>query len=151
MAQPIFGAQLTTGLFDMLVPRAFDGPPATPSAYTRVVEELARFDESAAWNLLIWGSLSSTRSPHIWAGHLLDALAGLDVPPEEVDVVIPSHLHLDHIGWNTRPGPDGQPVITFPNATYMFHEADWDYFTDPARLNRNDPTSRRWSTPACCQ
>src|SRR5437879_4821479 len=37
-------------------------------------------------------------------GQLLDALAGLDVLPEEIDVVIPSHLHLDHIGWNTRPG-----------------------------------------------
>ncbi|MBV9581311.1 MAG: MBL fold metallo-hydrolase [Chloroflexi bacterium] len=75
-------------------------------------------------------------------GHLLDALAGLDVRPEEVDVVIPSHLHLDHIGWNTRPGPDGQPVVTFPNATYLFHEADWNHFTDPAHLKRDDPTSR---------
>ena len=75
-------------------------------------------------------------------GHLLDALAGLDVMPEEIDVVIPSHLHLDHIGWNTRPGPDGQPVITFPNATYMFHKADWDRFTDPVIIDRANPESR---------
>jgi glyoxylase-like metal-dependent hydrolase (beta-lactamase superfamily II) len=69
-------------------------------------------------------------------GHLLDALAGLDVRPEEIDVVIPSHLHLDHIGWNTRPGSDGQPVLTFPNARYVFHKADWDHFTDPVVLER---------------
>jgi glyoxylase-like metal-dependent hydrolase (beta-lactamase superfamily II) len=75
-------------------------------------------------------------------GHLLDALAGLDVKPEEIDVVIPSHLHLDHIGWNTRPGPDGKPVITFPNARYMFHKGDWDRFTDPVIINRQDPQSR---------
>jgi alkylation response protein AidB-like acyl-CoA dehydrogenase len=55
MAQPIFDALATTGLFDMLVPRAFGGPQATPTVYTRVVEELARFDGSAAWNVLIWG------------------------------------------------------------------------------------------------
>ena len=75
-------------------------------------------------------------------GHLLDALAGLDVRPEEIDVVIPSHLHLDHIGWNTRPGPDGKPVVTFPNARYMFHKADWDRFTDPVIVDRQDPASR---------
>jgi glyoxylase-like metal-dependent hydrolase (beta-lactamase superfamily II) len=75
-------------------------------------------------------------------GHLLDALAGLDVFPEEIDVVIPSHLHLDHIGWNTRPGLDGEPVITFPNARYMFHKADWERFTDPVIIDRDNPESR---------
>jgi glyoxylase-like metal-dependent hydrolase (beta-lactamase superfamily II) len=75
-------------------------------------------------------------------GHLPDALAGLDVLPEEIDVVIPSHLHLDHIGWNTRPGPDGQPVITFPRARYLFHKADWERFTDPVITERDVPDSR---------
>jgi glyoxylase-like metal-dependent hydrolase (beta-lactamase superfamily II) len=76
-------------------------------------------------------------------GHLLDALAGLDVRPEEIDVVIPSHLHLDHIGWNTYPGPDGEPRITFPNARYLFHKADWDHFTDPTVLERAAETKSR--------
>jgi glyoxylase-like metal-dependent hydrolase (beta-lactamase superfamily II) len=68
-------------------------------------------------------------------GVLLDSLRETGVRPEEVDFVIPSHLHLDHIGWNTYPGPDGEPVITFPNARYLFHQADWDYLTLPALLN----------------
>jgi glyoxylase-like metal-dependent hydrolase (beta-lactamase superfamily II) len=75
-------------------------------------------------------------------GHLLDALAELDVLPEEIEVVIPSHLHLDHIGWNTRPGKDGEPVITFPRAKYMFHKADWERFTDPVIIERDVPDSR---------
>ncbi len=54
MAQPIFDALATSGLLDMLIPRAFGGPQATPMAFTRVVEELARADGSAAWNTLIW-------------------------------------------------------------------------------------------------
>jgi glyoxylase-like metal-dependent hydrolase (beta-lactamase superfamily II) len=58
------------------------------------------------------------------------------VRPDEIDVVIPSHLHLDHIGWNTYPGPDGEPKITFPNARYLFHKADWDHFTSPEVLGR---------------
>ena len=74
--------------------------------------------------------------------------------PEEIDVVIPSHLHLDHIGWNTRPGPDGEPVITFPNARYMFHKGDWDRFTDPVIIDRAGSRSRAWRglpTRACCR
>ena len=69
-------------------------------------------------------------------GHLLDSLKELDVKAEEIDYVIPSHLHLDHIGWNTHPGPDGQPVITFPRARHLFHRADWNHFTDPGLYER---------------
>lgn len=69
-------------------------------------------------------------------GHLLDSLAELGVRPEAIDYVVPSHLHLDHIGWNTHPGPDGEPVITFPNARHLFHQADWDHFNDPAVIAR---------------
>src|SRR2546422_349452 len=36
-------------------------------------------------------------------GHLLGSLAELDLRPEDVDFVLPTHLHLDHVGWNTRP------------------------------------------------
>jgi glyoxylase-like metal-dependent hydrolase (beta-lactamase superfamily II) len=73
-------------------------------------------------------------------GVLLDSLRATGVGPEELDFVIPSHLHLDHIGWNTYPGPDGDPVITFPNAKYLFHQADWDYLTSPA-LRRERPVA----------
>jgi glyoxylase-like metal-dependent hydrolase (beta-lactamase superfamily II) len=64
-------------------------------------------------------------------GTLLDSLKELDIRPEDVDFVLPTHLHLDHVGWNTRPGPDGQPIPTFPNARYLFQKADWDHFTSP--------------------
>lgn len=70
-------------------------------------------------------------------GHLLDALAALDVTPESVDFVLPTHLHADHVGWNTRPSADG-PVPTFPNARYLFQQLDWDHFTSPEFLARTD-------------
>lgn len=67
-------------------------------------------------------------------GHLLDSLAGLDIAPEAVDFVLPTHLHLDHVGWNTRPSPNG-PVPTFPHARYLFQQRDWDHFTRPEFLS----------------
>ena len=66
-------------------------------------------------------------------GPLLESLAELDVTPEMVDVVLPTHLHLDHVGWNTRPSANG-PVPTFPHARYLFQERDWEHFTRPEFL-----------------
>jgi glyoxylase-like metal-dependent hydrolase (beta-lactamase superfamily II) len=68
-------------------------------------------------------------------GHLLESLASLDIRPETVDFVLPTHLHLDHVGWNTRPSAGG-PVPTFPNARYLFQQADWDHFTRAEFLNQ---------------
>ena len=71
-------------------------------------------------------------------GHLLDSLASLDLGPEAIDYVLPTHLHLDHVGWNTRPS-DAGPVPTFPNARYLFQQADWDHFTGNEFLNGEGP------------
>ncbi|WP_436533281.1 MBL fold metallo-hydrolase [Actinoplanes sp. HUAS TT8] len=57
----------------------------------------------------------------------LGNLARAGVHPEDVDVVVNTHLHLDHIGWNTRL-VDGEWVPTFPNATYLMPRADFDYW-----------------------
>jgi glyoxylase-like metal-dependent hydrolase (beta-lactamase superfamily II) len=70
---------------------------------------------------------------------LLDSLKALDITPQSVDFVVPTHLHLDHVGWNTRPSANG-PVPTFPNARYLFQQADWDHFTSPAFL-KTDPAA----------
>ncbi|MFE0174179.1 MBL fold metallo-hydrolase [Streptomyces sp. NPDC059002] len=68
-------------------------------------------------------------SPHF--EHLdtdfLDRLAAVGVRPEDVDVVVNTHLHGDHVGWNTR-DVDGDWVPTFPNARYLVPAADHAYF-----------------------
>ncbi|MFI5932033.1 MBL fold metallo-hydrolase [Actinoplanes sp. NPDC051494] len=60
----------------------------------------------------------------------LGNLARAGIRPEDVDVVVNTHLHVDHVGWNTRL-VDGQWVPTFPNATYLMPRADF-VFWDPA-------------------
>ncbi|MFG2915119.1 MBL fold metallo-hydrolase [Kitasatospora sp. NPDC048298] len=48
-------------------------------------------------------------------------------PPESVDLVITTHLHTDHVGWNTRrTGRDWTP--TFPNARYLTSRTGWDHW-----------------------
>jgi glyoxylase-like metal-dependent hydrolase (beta-lactamase superfamily II) len=52
--------------------------------------------------------------------------------PEAIDMVMCTHLHFDHVGWNTRLA-NGKWVPTFPNARYVFGRRDFEYFkTDPA-------------------
>ncbi|OBI77135.1 MBL fold metallo-hydrolase [Mycobacterium sp. E740] len=51
--------------------------------------------------------------------------AGFD--PADVDVVVNTHLHFDHVGWNTLRANDSW-VATFPNARYLMTEADYRHF-----------------------
>ncbi len=57
---------------------------------------------------------------------LIDGLAAADVAPEDVNLVLLTHLHFDHCGWATRPDAEGGHQVTFPNATYVTHQLEWD-------------------------
>ncbi len=57
----------------------------------------------------------------------LDRLAAAGVRPADVDIVMCTHLHVDHVGWNTR-AENGRWVPTFPNARYLFSRREWDYW-----------------------
>ena len=52
------------------------------------------------------------------------SLAAAGIRPEEVTVVINSHLHFDHCGWNTVRSESGQIVPMFPNAHYFAHQGE---------------------------
>jgi glyoxylase-like metal-dependent hydrolase (beta-lactamase superfamily II) len=57
----------------------------------------------------------------------LGNLARLGLKPEDIDVVLCTHLHSDHVGWNTRM-ENGVWVPTFPNARYLMSEIDVAYY-----------------------
>jgi glyoxylase-like metal-dependent hydrolase (beta-lactamase superfamily II) len=61
----------------------------------------------------------------------LARLRAAGVEPEEIDIVLCTHLHSDHVGWNTMLR-DGRWVPTFPNARYLFSRTENDY-GDPRR------------------
>ena len=64
---------------------------------------------------------------HQRSGTYLADLTAAGVPSEDVDIVMCTHLHADHVGWNTRL-ENGRWVPTFPNARYLFAKKEVDYW-----------------------
>lgn len=57
----------------------------------------------------------------------LENYNAIGIPAEEIDLVMCTHLHVDHIGWNTKL-QDGKWVPTFPNASYLFSESEFRHW-----------------------
>jgi glyoxylase-like metal-dependent hydrolase (beta-lactamase superfamily II) len=68
---------------------------------------------------------------------LLDELALLSYRPEDIHIVINTHLHADHCGGNTLYLPDGRLAPTFPNATYVMQRLELADATYPNERTRN--------------
>jgi len=60
-------------------------------------------------------------------GRFLDDLAKAGFPPDSIDTVLCTHLHVDHVGWNTRLVA-GKWVPTFVNARYLFGDIEYAYW-----------------------
>jgi glyoxylase-like metal-dependent hydrolase (beta-lactamase superfamily II) len=57
----------------------------------------------------------------------LDALSAAGYGLDDIDTVVCTHLHFDHVGWNTRL-MDGEWRVTFPRARYLFGRIEWDHW-----------------------
>jgi glyoxylase-like metal-dependent hydrolase (beta-lactamase superfamily II) len=64
----------------------------------------------------------------------LDDLAHIGFDPAEIDTVLCTHLHFDHVGWNTRL-VDGEWVPTFPNARYLFGRTEYEHWVHLQETN----------------
>jgi glyoxylase-like metal-dependent hydrolase (beta-lactamase superfamily II) len=61
-------------------------------------------------------------------GDFLDRFEGAGFSPERMDRVLATHMHVDHVGWNTHL-VDGRWLPTFANARYLFSEREWDHWS----------------------
>jgi glyoxylase-like metal-dependent hydrolase (beta-lactamase superfamily II) len=82
-------------------------------------------------NVLVETGIGEKLSPKMQAIHahepaLLDNLRAGGVDPAEIDVVINTHLHFDHCGWNTRL-ENGRVVPSFPNARYFAQRTEVEH------------------------
>lgn len=59
----------------------------------------------------------------------LEKLTAAGLAPESIDTVLCTHLHVDHVGWNTKL-VDGTWLPTFANARYVFGRTEFDYWRD---------------------
>lgn len=73
-----------------------------------------------------WSLPEEPGSPHgaVYGGALLDSLAAAGCPPERIEAVAFTHLHVDHLGWAWHPLPGGAG-LAFPTAEYLVAEDEW--------------------------
>jgi glyoxylase-like metal-dependent hydrolase (beta-lactamase superfamily II) len=65
---------------------------------------------------------------HMQSDYLQDLVAA-GYEPDKVDIVLCTHLHFDHVGWNTQL-VDGKFVPTFPNARYLFSKREYEHWQE---------------------
>lgn len=86
--------------------------------------------ESAGMKIMVDPCVGNhkTRQGDLWKnrnGPFLEHMALAGFPYNSIDVVLCTHLHFDHVGWNTRL-VDGKWIPTFPNARYLFAKTEYE-------------------------
>ncbi len=116
-----------------LVPRVLYARVIEPTAHNLVPELLTCLLIRSEGRTIVvdtgLGDKLDQRAANQWhlerpQGGLVEGLAALGVEPEDVDLVICTHLHSDHCGGNTRQEGDA-PVATFPRAEYLVQRMEW--------------------------
>ena len=85
---------------------------------------------SGGKTILVDTGIGAKDRPFFPNGRLPEAIAEAGIQLDEIDVVMATHMHIDHVGWHTTKQGDAF-VPTFPKASHIFARAEWDYFTDP--------------------
>jgi len=123
---------LDGGAFFGVVPKAMWSKKVTPDEQNRLDAGLnSLLVRTGKKNILIEtgiGNKLSDKLVRIYGqpAKLLDNLHAAGVAPEDIDIVINTHLHFDHCGWNTMRRGD-RVVATFPNAKYYVQEQEWEH------------------------
>ena len=90
----------------------------TPSR--RIVVDTGLGNDKEGRNVSIWNHRNSP---------FLETMTAAGFPPDSIDTVLCTHLHVDHVGWNTRLA-GGQWVPTFAKARYVFGRTEYEYWRD---------------------
>jgi len=86
------------------------------------------------------GNDKQGRKVPIWNNRktpFLETMTEAGYPPDSIDIVLCTHLHVDHVGWNTRL-EGGKWVPTFAHARYLFGKSEYEYWRD----HRDEPGKR---------
>ena len=78
------------------------------------------------------GNDKQGRSVPVWNNRstpFLEMMTTAGFPPDSIDTVLCTHLHVDHVGWNTKL-VDGKWVPTFAKASYLFGKTEYEYWRD---------------------
>ena len=123
---------LDGGNFFGIVPKVLWQKRAQPDELNRLVVGLNSVLVRAAGKTILIetgiGNKLSEKMARNFApqAKLLENLRAAECEPGEVDVVINSHLHFDHCGWNTVRDGTGRMMPTFPHAVYYAPRGEWE-------------------------
>lgn len=92
---------------------------------------------SAGQTILVDSGLGNRRRPGFPLGQLDVHLKEAGISPDDIDFVVHTHLHIDHVGWNTYEDANGETQFFFPKAKHLIQQAEWDYWMTPARMAAN--------------
>jgi glyoxylase-like metal-dependent hydrolase (beta-lactamase superfamily II) len=90
----------------------------TPSG--RIVVDTGLGNDKQGRSVPVWNNRSTP---------FLETLTAAGFPPDSIDMVLCTHLHVDHVGWNTQL-VDGRWVPTFPKARYLFGRGEYEHWRD---------------------
>jgi glyoxylase-like metal-dependent hydrolase (beta-lactamase superfamily II) len=123
---------LDGGAFFGVVPKPMWSKKATPDDQNRLDAGLnSLLIRTGDKNILVETGIGNKLSDKLvqiykQPAKLLDNLHTAGVAPEDIDIVINTHLHFDHCGWNTVRRGD-QIVPTFPKAKYYVQKKEWEH------------------------
>ncbi|MED5405013.1 MAG: MBL fold metallo-hydrolase, partial [Chloroflexota bacterium] len=115
------------------------GQEAHLSASHGVLFNLACFlIKSDGHTIAVDTGLGPKQTPDTPWGELLDDMKAHGLQPGDIDMVVMTHAHRDHVGWNLL-SQDGKYTPTFPNAQYYVSAIDWAACHDPALVQDRFP------------
>lgn len=86
----------------------------------RIVVDTGLGNDKQGRNVPTWNNRSTP---------FLETMTAAGFPPDSIDTVLCTHLHVDHVGWNTKL-VDGKWVPAFPNARYIFGRTEYEHWRD---------------------
>ncbi len=89
---------------------------------------------SGGKTILVDTGMGAKDRPYFPQGRLPDALAEAGVRPDDVDLVVVTHIHVDHVGGHTARQGDAW-VPAFPKSKHIFARKEWEYWTQPEVAN----------------
>ena len=84
-----------------------------------------------------WGPVHAPPGAPSTPANLPEELAEVGATFDDVELVVFTHLHADHVGWNLEYAGDAEPVPRFRNARYLVPAADWAHYTSIEQMHPN--------------
>ncbi len=135
--------RLDGGAMFGVVPRTLWEPRSPPDDRNRITLGMRPLIVRGEHTLLIDAGCGDKLDPKLSdiyglerSYHLDRALDDVGLRAEDIEIVLATHLHFDHVGGFTARSPDGRVVPRFPNARYLVHRGEWDDATHPHERNR---------------